>query len=279
MTSIDGDTAPRITPLTSGPPPMDWDRGEYELTAVAVTPAAEAVVLAGRVRPGQRVLDVGCGTGNAALIAARAGAEVTAVDPSPRLLDVARAQARREGLTIEVLPGEAASLSVPDRRFDAVLSNFAVIFAPDPKAAVEEMVRVVAPDGRIVFSAWLPGGAIGQLNAAATEMVRRALGAPAPPAPFAWHDQSALVALFAAHDMTVTVEQHELAFTAASPQEFLEAQRTSHPLAIAGFELLERLGQAEPARTRLLRILEEGNEDATAFRSTSRYIVVTANRQ
>jgi len=83
---------------------MDWDRGEYELTAVAVTPAAEAVVLAGRVRPGQRVLDVGCGTGNAALIAARAGAEVTAVDPSPRLLDVARAQARREGSPSKSFP-------------------------------------------------------------------------------------------------------------------------------------------------------------------------------
>lgn len=201
------------------------------------------------------------------------------MDPAPRLLDVARAQARREGLTIEVLLGEAASLPVPDRRFDAVLSNFAVIFAPDPKAAVAEMVRAVAPDGRIVFTAWLPGGALGQVNAAAMDMVRRALGAPAPPIPFAWHDQSALVALFAAHDMTVTIEQHELAFTGASPQAFFEAERTSHPLAIAGFEVLERLGQAEPARTRLLRILEEGNEDATAFRSTSRYIVVTADRK
>lgn len=258
---------------------MDWDRGAYELTAVALAPAAEAVVLAGRVRPGQRVLDVGCGSGNAALIAARAGAQVTAVDPAPRLLDVARAQARREGLTIEVLPGEAASLPVPDRRFDAVLSNFAVILAPDPAAAVAEMVRVLAPDGRIVFSAWLPGGAVGQMNEAATDMVRRALGAPAPPAPFAWHDQSALVPLFAAHDMTVTVEQHELAFTATSPQDFFEAQRTGHPLAIAGYEVLERLGQAEPACTQLLRILEEGNEDATAFRSTSRYIVVTADRR
>ena len=279
MTSIDADTASRTTPLPTGPPPMDWGRGAYERTAVALAPAAEAVVLAGRVRPGQRVLDVGCGTGSAALIAARAGAQVTAVDPAPRLLDVTRAQASREGLTIEVLPGEAASLPVSDRRFDAVLSNFAVIFAADPAAAVAEMARVVAPYGRIVFSAWLPGGAIGQVNAAAMDMVRRALGAPAPPAPFDWHDQSALAALFAAHDMTVTVEQHELAFTAASPQAFFEAQRTSHPVAIAGFEVLERLGQAEPARTRLLRILEEGNEDATAFRSTSRYIVVTADRQ
>lgn len=265
--------------MPTGPPPMDWGRGAYELTAAALAPAAEAVVLAGGVRPGQRVLDVGCGTGNAALIAARAGARVTAVDPASRLLDVARAQARREGLTIEVLSGEAASLPVPDRRFDAVLSNFAVIFAPDHTAAVAEMVRALAPNGRVVFSAWLPSGAIGQMNAAAMDMVRRALGAPAPPTPFPWHDQRALAALFAAFDMTVTVEQHELAFTAASPQDFLEAQRTSHPMAIAGFEVLQRLGQAEPAHARLLRILQEGNEDAPAFRSTNRYIVVTAERR
>ena len=75
-----------------------------------------------------------------------------------------------------------------------------------------------------------------------------------------------------------TVEQHELAFTAASPAAYLEAERTRHPMAIAGFEVLERVGQADLARERLLRILQEGNEDATAFRSTSRYVVVTATR-
>jgi hypothetical protein len=139
------------------------------------------------------------------------------------------------------------------------------------------MVRVLVPAGRIVFSAWLPGGAIGQLNAAAMELVRSALGAPAPPAPFAWHDQTALTTLFAGHGMTITIEQHEIAFTDASPAAYLEAERTSHPMAIAGIEVLEQAGQTELAHARLLRILEEGNEDATAFRSTRRYVVVTAS--
>ena len=84
--------------------------------------------------------------------------------------------------------------------------------------------------------------------------------------------------LFAAHGMAITVEQHELAFTAASPATYLEAERTSHPMANAAFEVLERVGQAELARERLLRILEEGNEDTTGFRSTSRHAVVTATR-
>ena len=257
---------------------MDWGRGQYERTAAVLLPAAEALVCAARLLPGQRVLDVGCGTGNVALIAARAGALVTAVDPAARLLDVARDLARREGLSVHLLPGEASSLPVADECFDAVLSNFAVIFAADPAAAVAEMVRVMATEGQIVFSAWLPGGAIGQLNDAAMDLVRRALGAPVPPTPFAWHEQTSLSPLFAVHTMTITFEEHELAFTAASPAAYLEAERTSHPMAIAGFEVLDRVGQAELAHERLLRILEEGNEDAMAFRSTSRYVVITATR-
>jgi len=258
------------------PPALDWGRGRYERTADALVPAAEAVVRAAKLLPGERVLDVGCGTGTVALIAARAGVGVTAVDPAARLLEVARARAERDGIDIQLLPGKAASLPLVDASFDAVLSNFAAIFAPDPAAAVAEMVRVLAPEGRIVFSAWLPGGTIGQLNATAMDLVRSALGAPAPPTPFAWHDPTALTALFAAHGMTITIEQHQLAFTDASPAAYLEAERTNHPMAIAGFDVLERAGQSEAAGERLLQILEEGNEDATAFRCTSRYVVVTA---
>jgi len=277
VTSI-SDAGTTTTQSTPPRPPIDWGRGQYERTAAALLPAAENVVRAAKLLPAERLLDVGCGTGNVALIAARAGGHVTAVDPAARLLDVAGALARRQELKLQLIRGEACSLPLPDRCFDAVLSNFGVIFAADPAAAIAEMVRVLTIEGRIVFSAWLPGGAIGQLNATAMDLVRSALGAPVPPAPFPWHEETALVPLFGAHGMTIKVERHELAFTAASPAAYLEAERTSHPMAIAGFEMLERVGQAEPARQRLLRILEEGNEDTTAFRSTSRYVVVTATR-
>jgi ubiquinone/menaquinone biosynthesis C-methylase UbiE len=156
--------------------PVDWGRGQYERTADALVPAAEAVVSAAKLLPGERVVDVGCGTGNVALIAARAGVQATAVDPAARLLDVARALAKGEGLDVQLLPGEVASLPLPDGSVDAVLSNFGVIFAPEPAAAVAEMIRVLAPEGRIVFSAWLPGGAIGHLNATAMDLVRSVWG-------------------------------------------------------------------------------------------------------
>jgi hypothetical protein len=77
----------------------------------------------------------------------------------------------------------------------------------------------------------------------------------------------------------VEVKYHALAFTASSVREFLADQARNHPMAVAGLSVLERLGQAEALRTRLLRILENGNEDAREFRVTSRYAVATAHRQ
>lgn len=76
--------------------------------------------------------------------------------------------------------------------------------------------------------------------------------------------------------MTITVAEHDLVFTAESPEAYLEAERTSHPLAVAGFETLEQLGQADQAYRQLLQILKDGNEDTGAFRSTSRYLTVSA---
>jgi SAM-dependent methyltransferase len=164
---------------------------------------------------------------------------------------------------------------VPRASVDVVLSNFGLIFASDPQAAVVEMVRALAPGGRIAFSAWLPGGAISQMNAVAMELVRTAIGAPPPPPPFAWHERAALTELFAGW-AGLAIEQHRLTFTATSPADYLESQRLSHPMAISGFEVLERFGHAETAQQRLLRILEDGNEDDSAFRCTSRCAVVTA---
>jgi SAM-dependent methyltransferase len=211
-------------------------------------------------------------------MAARAGAVTFALDPAARLLEVGRTRAAAERLDIEFLPGEAASLPLPEDAVTAVLSNFGVIFSPDPIAAANEMARVLAPEGRIIFTAWLPGGAVGQLKQAAAEMVRAAFGAPAPPPAFSWHDTAALTPLFATHDLTVTAEPHELAFTAPSPEAYMESAST-HPMAVMGIGILKRLGQGELARARMLAILQDGNESPDAFKSTGRFVVLTAARR
>ncbi len=263
-----------------GSAPMpDWGVGHYESTASQLLPAASAVVEAAQLQPGERVLDVGCGTGNAALLAVEHGTEVMGVDPAARLLDVARARAEDEGKRVTFERGEAASLPVGDGSVDVVLSVFGVVFAPDPGAAAAEIARVLAPTGRVVLSAWIPGGAMSNMNEAAAEAVRQAIGMPAPPPkPFAWHDRDALAALFGSHSFAVKVAEHALVFTGSSAEDYLGSETTNHPLAVAGYRVLEQYGQADTVFARLLRILEDGNEVRDGFQVTSRYVIASACR-
>jgi ubiquinone/menaquinone biosynthesis C-methylase UbiE len=251
--------------------------GRYEDTAARLEPAARAVVERAAPGTGEHVVDVGCGTGNAALLAAARGAHATGVDPAQRLLEVARRRAAGRGVAATFLAGEAGALPAGDGEFDLVLSVFGVIFAPDPRAAAAEMARVTAPGGRIVLSAWIPGGAVSQAVRAAGEAVRVALGAPAPPPPFAWHDRTALAELFHEHGFEVSIDEESLAFTAPSPRDFLEEQ-AEHPLAVAGEAVLGPRGESDALRARMLEIYEAGNEDPGAFRATSRYVIATARR-
>lgn len=260
----------------AGPPGPDWGLGHYERTAETLLPAARVLVDAAALRRDERVVDVGCGTGNVALLAASAGARTTAVDPSPRLLDVTRAAARDNGLEITCELGEAAALPLQKHSVDCLLSNFGLVFAPIAAAAVAEVARVLDARGRALFTAWLPGGAIGALAATAQELVEAALGVP-PASRFAWHDPSAVSALFTRHGMAATVKsRHDLVFAGTSPEAFLEAEHASHPLAVAGFRVLEQHGTADKAYRRLLKVLLEHNEDPASFRSTSHYVVVEA---
>src|SRR5919199_4523142 len=101
---------------------FDWGLGRYEDTAVRLEPAARVVVERAAPAPGEHVVDVGCGTGNAALLAAERGARVTGVDPAPRLLEVARHEAAARGLDVTFVVGEAAALPLGDGEADVVLS-------------------------------------------------------------------------------------------------------------------------------------------------------------
>lgn len=259
----------------AGGPPLDWGVGHYERTAQMLLPAAHVLVAAAALRAGDRVLDLGSGTGNAALLAAAAGAHVTAVDPSRRLLDVARVAAQERDLNITFEVGDAANLPSPEQSVDCVLSNFGLIFASEPAAAAGEIARVLDSGGRAVLTAWLPGGAIGALAAATQDLIRTATGAPPASPGFPWHDEAAVNDLFARHGMTAAVAaRDEVVFAAPSPHAYLDAEADSHPLAVAAIKVLHRLGQTDQARDRLLKVLIDHNEEANSFRSTSHYVVV-----
>jgi SAM-dependent methyltransferase len=253
----------------------DWSLGRYEPTADQLAPAAALAVERAAPAPGEAVLDVGCGTGNAALLAAATGANVTGVDPAPRLLGIARDRAAAKGYEIAFLEGAAEALPVPDASFDVLLSVFGVIFAPDPHRAAAELIRVTANPGRIVLTAWLPNGAMSQVANVSRTAVFRALGQQPPPA-FAWHDRETLINLFGPHGYSVELEQATLVHGGASVDDYIRDVVDVHPLAVAGHALLEANGDAQRLRGETRAILAEANEDPERFALTSRYAIVTA---
>lgn len=140
-----------------------WSLGDYRKTAEVFLPAAHRVVEAGDVGPGMQVADVGAGTGNLAVIAAQAGAQVTASDLTPEMVEIGKARSKEAGLEIEWLEADAEDLPFEDNRFDVTLSMFAAMFAPRPDVVSKELFRVTKPGGKVVMANWSEDGASAEL--------------------------------------------------------------------------------------------------------------------
>lgn len=133
-----------------------WAMGDFNEIARQVMPVSDALVEAVDPRPGQRVLDVACGSGNAAISAARRYCKVTGLDYVPSLIERAKQRAAAEGVPIDFRVGDAQSLPFEDGSFDVVLSAFGVMFAPDQAKAAREVLRVCRPGGKIGLANWGP---------------------------------------------------------------------------------------------------------------------------
>lgn len=257
----------------------DWGAGSYELTAAQLAPAAARAVEAAQVAPGERVLDLACGTGNAALLSALRGGRVTGLDPAERLLAVGAERAREAGVEIAWVAGTATELPFADGAFDAVVSVFGVIFAAPAEDAVSEVVRVTAERGRIVLTTWTATGTL----AAASGVLRQAVSAvgegftSAGPAPRNWGDPDDLAALFAPHGLAPRVERIPHVFAATSPEAFADEWLEQHPMWLAARPLLGDEAYAA-LRAPLVSVLEDGNEDPSAFRATSEALLVRIDR-
>ena len=252
---------------------VDWSNGHYESTAEMLLPASAVVVDTADLQPGQRVLDIGTGTGNAAVLAAERGAQVIAVEPADRLREVARERVRTAGLPVDVRAGTAAELPVDDASIDVALSVFAVIFAPDPAAAAAEIARVLTPTGRLVMTAWARRGGWEEFYRVQAQLTRDALGGPDAPPPFPWSDEEAVADLFRPHGFTVHSTTHPIPMSADSPEACYDLG-AENPVALAARQQLESAGHhdvVQRIRSAGIAVLREHNEDPDRCQVTSYY--------
>jgi SAM-dependent methyltransferase len=159
-----------------------WADGDFAKVGAAQVIVGERLARSVDIRPGQRVLDVAAGSGNAALAAARRGADVTATDFVDRLLAVASQRAEVEGLSLHTQVADAERLPFADGEFDVVLSTFGVMFAPDQQRAADELLRVCRPRGRIGLASWTPTGLIGSGHRVVAQFGPPAISGPRPTA-------------------------------------------------------------------------------------------------
>lgn len=212
-----------------------WSLGDYPAVAAEVIPATgPRLVGALGIHRGQRVLDVAAGSGNAAIPAAREGAEVVASDLAPALLDAGRELAEAEGLTLEWREADAEALPFDEAEFDVVMSCVGVMFAPHHQASADELVRVCRPGGQIGLLSWTPGGFIGQMFA-----TMKPYAPPPPPGaqpPPLWGDEDHVRTLLGdrvtdviARKEVLTVDRFE------SPEEMRDFFKRTYGPTIATF--------------------------------------------
>ncbi len=172
-----------------------WASGDYpHMVQTFLLPLGPRLVEACRIGPGMRVLDVAAGTGNAAIPAALLGAEVTASDLTPELLEAGQSRAAAAGVQLEWVTADAEDLPFEDGSFDVVMSCIGVMFAPHHQLAAQELVRVCRPGGTIGLLSWTPEGMLGALFA-----TMRPFAAPPPPGaspPPLWGSEEHLHGLF-----------------------------------------------------------------------------------
>lgn len=159
-----------------------WEAGDFAEIAKGIETTAEAFVDRLNIEPGTKVLDVACGSGNLAIIAAKKGAEVTGIDIAENLIDAAKRRAAAEGLEIKFEQGDAEAMPYAEDSFDLVMTMFGAMFAPRPAVTASELVRVCKPGGRIAMANWTPTGFAGQMFKLSTKY----LPPPDMPPPVLW---------------------------------------------------------------------------------------------
>ena len=248
----------------SGP----WGLGDYHAFATEmVWGFGPQLVEACVIGPGQRVLDVATGSGNVALRAAEAGADVVALDITPENLAAGRAEADRRGLAIEWVEGDAQALPFADASFDVVTSAVGAIFAPDHQATADELLRVCRPGGTLGMINFTPEGLAADFFAL--------FGGPTPPPPVLWGDADHLRALFGDRVTSLDLERHVLVERHDGPESYVDFYRRTFGPIVAAYEAAD---DPAPLDAAFLDFARRANRADTGAEYHYEYLLVVAHR-
>jgi SAM-dependent methyltransferase len=243
-----------------------WSGGAYEVIGERIASASEAALEAVGSGDGTVLLDVACGTGNASIPAALAGAKVTGLDLTPRLLDIARERAAEAGAEVEWVEGDAQDLPFEDASFDAAVSIFGSMFAPDHAKAAAELARVLKPGGKLAVAAWTPEGSFGQMfKTTAAHM-------PAPPEgfqpPILWGSEDHVREIFGGTGIDLEFRKHTVRIEYDSLDAGMTENEETVPPVVAARKVLEPEGKWDALRTDLAEMYSKFNDsggDALTF--------------
>jgi ubiquinone/menaquinone biosynthesis C-methylase UbiE len=251
-----------------------WASGDYAVIGTTLQIVGEQLAEACDLRCDERVLDVAAGNGNVTLAAARRGCQVTSTDYVASLLDRGAERARAERLDVKFQVADVEALPFADASFDAVLSTFGVMFAPDHARSAAEMARVCRPGGRIGLANWTPEGFIGQLF--------KTLGRQIPPPagvkpPALWGVEAHLRELFGEQAAAIAVTPRLFNFRYRSAAHFIDVFRTWYGPVHKAFAALpaDKAQALESDLTELLQRLNTAGPGSLVVPSEYLEIVVT----
>src|SRR5688572_24482936 len=253
-----------------------WIAGDFGQIAKFLSAEAEKFINGLGLKPGMKVLDVACGTGNLAVPAARLGATVTGVDIAPNLLEQARERAAAEGLDIKFDEGDAEALPYEDASFDAVVTMYGAMFAPRPELVAAELKRVCKPGGLIAMGNWTPTGFVGQMFKAAAAYV------PPPPgmtSPVLWGKDDVVRERFGDGVSKVETKPRIVSFAFPfSPAEVVEHFRVYYGPTNKAFAALDEEKQAA-LRSDLEKLWTQNNQATDGTTAVeAEYLEVIATR-
>jgi ubiquinone/menaquinone biosynthesis C-methylase UbiE len=201
---------------------------------------------------------------------------VTAIDLVPSLLERARQRASAEGLAVDFQEGDAMALAFPDASFDAVMSTFGAIFAPDADRTAAEMMRVCRPGGKVALAAWTPDGMLGRLF--------RLLARYAPAelmleAPVEWGEEAKFQERLGPYSDEIAVQRQAVHFRAISAQQWVEFMKTYFGPAIRAFSSSTPTAQEALAEEMAYLISEFNCARIGTILARSEYLEIVATRR